>query len=202
MAQTLSTTELRQLTGRSRQAINKAEREGRLHRDPHTQRFDPSHTTNRLFIERSQIESGAQDPDDEPADPDEAPDDMSELYRQKVEREIARIDEQIRKLQISNAREARDLVDLEVVTRVAGRFAASLRTNILTIPSRIARGNKELEQEIEDDVSNAIERALEMAYREIDAFIDDTYGTEISEAIQNYERTASEAVSAHADAAE
>jgi hypothetical protein len=182
MAETLDTTGMRELTGKTRQAIHQAEKQGRLYRDPVTKRFDPKVEVNRLFIERSRAEQGKDDAGELEA-AEESPTNIKQLYADKLEAEIRRINEQRRQYELNNAERVKALVPFEMVTEQMGAFASGIRTYLLPLGQRLAPrivatiksggSEKEVEQYIEDEVADVIERALALGEKAVDEVTED-----------------------------
>jgi hypothetical protein len=161
--QWLTLSEMTDLTGRSRAAIYKAVEEGRLYRDPDTRKFDPAHSTNAAYIERSRAETGQ---DDAPP-PSDAPEDLQELYREKIRADIDRIREMTRKYQLENAKTKGGLVDVESLRHGWGVWKFAVEQNLLTLGERIGRGDVDLRDRVEKEVKRSLEAAKEYAEREI-----------------------------------
>jgi hypothetical protein len=180
MAETLDTTALKELCGVSRQAIHKAEKQGRLYRDPVTRRFDPTTEVNRLFIERSRAEQGRDDTREFEA-AEESPTNIKQLYADKLEAEISRINEQRRHYELDNAERARSLVPIQFVTEQAGQFASGIRTYLLPMGQRLAPRitatlqsggtERDVQQLIEDEVEDVINRALSLGQKSLDELV-------------------------------
>lgn len=165
----IDTKTLRELTGVSRQAVSQAVQDGRLYKDPQTGLFDPAHSVNKMFIQRNRVENGVDDPPPEGEDTGE----LSDLYEQKIRAEIRRIDEQTRKLQLDNAKTNRDILPFSFFEKGLGFFAQSMRSNVLTIGKRVARGDSELQRRIEKETARAIDRSVETAQREVVSMVDE-----------------------------
>ena len=164
----LSTAEMSELTGLSKQGINKAAREGRLHRDPVIGKFDPSHSVNAAFIESARAANGVDSPppDIEGADPRDA-ESIGELYRVKIGHEIERIQAQTEKLRLANAEAKGELVSIDAVEHGWGAWASAVRDNILTIGQKVSRGDTQLRDRIEKETSRALRAAKLRAEGEI-----------------------------------
>lgn len=178
--------ELAKYTGRSKQYIHKLKTKGEIVLDDATGKIDAHHPVNSMTIEAMRMRddmspenqappAGTENIDtSQPPDPN-APETMKELYRSKLEWERERTREQARKLQIDNAKEVKDLVPIEVVEMMLGAFGAGIRSNFLTIPKRIGRGDVDLERRIEKAISRGIvvtrDNALKVMQKHIDEII-------------------------------
>jgi hypothetical protein len=163
---TLNATEIAALTGRSRTSIYKATRDGRLHRDPATRRFDPAHPTNVLYIEKSRAETGR----DEELPPDDAPEDIRALHRRRIEADIERIQELTTRYQLDNAKAKSEMVPIELLHHGWRSWAAAVNDNMLTIGEKIARGDTELRDRVEKEVTRALAASKRRTAREVLVF--------------------------------
>jgi hypothetical protein len=183
MSESLDTSGLRELTGKSRQSLHKAEKAGRLYRDPVTGRFDPTVEVNRLFIERSRTEQNKDDTGELEA-AEESPTNIKQLYADKLQAEIQRINEQRRHYELDNAERARSLVPIQFVTEQAGQFASGIRAHLLPMGTRLAPRitatlqsggtEQDVQQLIEDEVEDVINRALSLGEKSLDELVAQT----------------------------
>jgi phage terminase Nu1 subunit (DNA packaging protein) len=133
--------------------LTKLRKEGRAVRDEATGRYDLRHEINAILLAKS----GA-DIEPETAATDGNPEDEStaQVLREinQFVRDLRR--EQARKLEIQNATALDDLIPLDLVRDTLGDIAGGVNQYLLTIPARVARGDRALEDRVHEEVSNAL----------------------------------------------
>ena len=72
--------------------------------------------------------------------------------------------------ELRNARERQDLIHVKDMRQWIGFFASGLRTNILPLGDRIARGDKQLRDRIERETTKAITATLKNAAAQLRAY--------------------------------
>ena len=134
-------------------------KEGRLVKDDE-KRIDTNDETNRALLRqhfhRQYLATEGSD------------DEEGELVEQKLKADIEYTNERKRKVALENERITRELVPFEIVRDGLGAFASSLRNNVLTLGDRIARGDSELRDKIENATAQAIEKTIQAARSEIE----------------------------------
>ena len=153
--------ELARVCGVSKQAIAAATKHGRLHRDPTTRKYDPRHKLNSAFIFAKRAEGHHQDEEAVPEAPQgEMSPDMAELYERKLAAEVRRTEAMARKYELEVATRKQDLIPAELMGIYLGHFASGIRTNFLTLGNRIARGDANLRDRIEKEITKAIKKTI------------------------------------------
>jgi len=163
----LTGADLARLTGVSRQAISAAEKAGRVHRDPLTKKYDPAHQVNSAYIaaRRAVMAEPTEDAGHSITDfpPDQVPADMADLYHQKLAAEVRRLEAQALKYELQVEREKKHLIPTDLMAIWIGHFGTAIRTFVLPIGERVARGDTELRDRIEKEITRGLERAKESA---------------------------------------
>lgn len=92
-------------------------------------------------------------------------DDLEEngLDEEEARARIEYKNRQIRKLDVEHEKEIKNLQPIETVCLWIGAFSSGVKTNFLTIGKRIAKGNKDLQDKIDGEVSRAISKTLDSA---------------------------------------
>ena len=185
----LTGSELARLCGVSRQAITAAAKSGTLWRDPQTDRFDVQNDANLAYIEAkladADIGSDAAADDDTAEDADPS---IRRLKSDKLIAEIARTQEQQRKLAFANEVTIGRLVPVDMLRPLAGGIGQSVRSILLTIPDRLApnvvaavRSGQD-EQQVRGMIENELDAGLERFVRSIETAIDAGLGDYIRSA--------------------
>jgi hypothetical protein len=95
-----------------------------------------------------------------------------ELEKSKTEWEIKVLEERYEEKRLKNAEARKDVLPFDTFRMAIGAFGSGLRTNLLRLPERIARGNEELREIIDSEVQSGIEQTIEYAIREIESYVD------------------------------
>ena len=148
--------------------ISRLTNEGRLHRDPSEKTYDVQHPVNRQFLEKARATKTPEELDTVSSS-DES---IVELQREKVRLQNQLTREQTRKLELQNAQTTRDLIPFDLYEGALGIVATAIRTNLLTLGRRVARGDTELRDKIEHEVATVMQHVVESSQRQIATMVD------------------------------
>jgi len=149
----------------SRQAIDEARKIGKVYRDPVTKKYDLEHSTNALYLRTNSAVSGLS-----LSDIKDVSEDLTDLYQIKLEAEIRRIVAQAEKYELQLARDKKDLIPIELVAILLGNVRSGISTNLLNIGKRVARGNLELQDRIEKEITRGLQATKDMSARAVQQF--------------------------------
>jgi hypothetical protein len=172
----LNGAELARYTGVTRGAITTATKEGRLHREEITKKYDPNHSTNLAFINKNRVKflpAELIDDDTELStdfNPEDIPKSLENLYKQKLEMDIAYKSAQKRKLDLQFQKDKENLLPVELLSLTLGHFGSGIRNNFLTIAAKISRGDVPLRDRIEKEISRSITRTIETTVTELEKY--------------------------------
>ena len=97
---------------------------------------------------------------------------MEELEHEELEWKIRVLQARYEEKDIKNAEIKKRLIPAELFDMALGTFASAIRTNILNIGNRVARGDTDLRDRIEREIQAGIERTIEHAKHAITTNID------------------------------
>ena len=97
---------------------------------------------------------------------------MEELEREEQEWRIAKTRAQAQSQELKNEEMRKGLIPVDVFDLALGAFASGIRNNFLQIGNRIARGDKELRDKIESEITTAIKKTIEGGEAQTEQIID------------------------------
>jgi len=96
----------------------------------------------------------------------------SKLIQEKLKAQTTHIRKQSRKLDLEHEKNLRNLILFDDVKMALGAFNSAIRTNILSVSDRVARGDTTLRDKIDKEVKRAMEKTISTAQAEIERIIE------------------------------
>jgi len=161
--------ELCEVTG---QAITEARKSG-LVRMTDDNTYDPRDDLNHKYIKAALTRGKKRRRrDSEQQAESEDAGDREAMELEKLGWDIEYTKERTRERQLKNAETAKEMIPYAMWERGLGHFASGMKTNVLTIGTRVARGDVELRDKIESATKASIDRTVEIAQREIENMVE------------------------------
>jgi len=104
--------------------------------------------------------------------PEFSSDSESELIKEKYKAQTAHIKKQSRKLDLQHEKDLRNLILFDDVKMALGAFNSAIRTNILSVSDKVARGDTALRDRIDKEIKRSMEKTISTAQAEIDRILE------------------------------
>lgn len=156
--------------------VTKLRKEGKAFRDDSTNTYDLQHPVNHALVVAA-ASTKAPGPTPEAIDDDE----LLQLQREKLRFERDRVREQAERYALQNAVTRGDLMPVEMVRAMYAEMSGAIRTYVLEVPNRVARGDVVLRDRIESELSDGLERWLEVSIAAFKRWVKEYYAEEYNE---------------------
>ncbi len=176
----ISKSEAARRRGVSRTAVHTAIRKGDLVEDE-SGKLDDGEPTNALWLnrhpgggsgrQRRKAGMKADDVERRASELSASGESIQELERRKLAGDAAWSETRARIAERKEAEAKNELIPTEVALHWKETFAAGIRTNILPIGERVARGDKKLRQRIERELQRALERTVATVDKETRRYV-------------------------------
>jgi len=143
---------------------------GRAFRDESTNRYDLAHEVNHALVVAA-ASTKAPEPTPEAIDDEE----LIDLQREKLLFERDRVREQSIKLALQNSVTKSELVPFEMVKSMFGEMSGAVKTYLLTVPNRVARGDVRIRDELEKELAEGIQRWIDASIAAFESWAREHY---------------------------